>query len=218
MSNKAFGGVSRPNIQAVWRRGRARGNGRVQNEGMPALPILVALLLLAGCASIVPEELEGTVNRSVTGAGLIRDPEGYRGQTVVVGGAILLVHNRAGESEIEVLERPLEREEPLITDRSAGRFLIRSTEFLDPVVYEVGRRVTVVGTVAGVVERRIDDVTYRYPVVESRRLELWPLATGVSRAYPYPPWWYDPFWGPYGGPFWYRDPLIDPFLRQRLRR
>ena len=175
-----------------------------------AVPLALGLAL-AGCASIVPEELAGQVNRGVTGADLIRDPERYRGQTILVGGVILMVRNGPGASEVEILERPLEREEPAITDRSAGRFLIHSSEFLDPAVYAVGRRVTVVGTVVNAVERKIGDVDYRYPVVESRRLKLWPLETVASRYYPYPPYWYDPFWGPLR----YRDPFWDPFLRFR---
>src|SRR5437867_728094 len=138
---------------------------------------LLLVLLLTGCASVVPEDLAGTVNRQVSGADLMRDPERYRGQTVVLGGEILQVRNSGGEAEVEVLERPLSFEEPVLGDQSAGRFLIRHAGFLDPAVYAVGRRVTVVGTVVGQVERKMGDVGYRYPVVESRRLKLWPLET-----------------------------------------
>ncbi len=178
------------------------------------LGLMPALALgLAGCYSIVPQELADTVNRNVSGADLIREPERYLGDTVVVGGVILMVWNRPGQSELEILERPLEREEPAITDHSAGRFLIHSREFLDPAVFAVGRRVTVVGTVGTDVERKIGDVDYRYPVVESRVLKLWPLET-APRYYGYPPYWYDPFWGPY----WYRDPFFGPYWRYRFRR
>ena len=172
---------------------------------------LVLGLVLAGCASIVPQELADQMNRGVTGADLIRDPERHHGRTILVGGVILMVRNSPGASEVEILERPLEREAPAITDRSAGRFLIHSSEFLDPAVYAVGRRVTVVGTVVNAVERKIGEADYRYPVVESRRLKLWPLEIAVSRYDPYPPCWYDPFWGP----FWCRDPFWDPFFRLR---
>lgn len=195
---------------------------------------LLPALALAGCATIVPAELASRVDRSVSGADLIRAPEQYRGQTVVIGGEILHVQNMAGESEIEILERPLEYEEPLLTDHSAGRFLVRHKGFLDPAVYAVGRRVTVVGTVQGDVQRKIGDVDYRYPVLESHRLEIWPLETAASRYSRYPPYWYDPFWDPfwYGDPFWYRgpfwyrsrfwhrDPFWDPFWfrAHRFRR
>ncbi len=160
--------------------------------------------VLAGCASIVPPELAGQVNRRVTGADLLGDPERYSGQTVLAGGEILLVRNTPGQTELEILERPLRYEEPMLSDRSAGRFLIRQRGFLDPAVYAVGRRVTVVGTVTGVEQRKIGDVDYRYPVLESRRLKLWPLQMAY---YPNLFYRYDPVWGP----CWYGEPFCDPF-------
>ena len=165
---------------------------------------LLVVPALAGCASIVPPELVGQVDRQVTGADLLREPLRYVGRTILVGGEFLLVHNIPEQTELEILERPLRYEEPMVTDRSAGRFLIRQPGFLDPAVYAVGRRVTVVGTVTGVERRKIGEVEYQYPVLESRRLKLWPLQTAY---YPYPPSWYDPFWGP----CWYGEPFCDPY-------
>lgn len=195
--------------------GKSSRGGRPVGWRHDSRAIWLWLLLpaLGGCATLVPSELASVVNRSVSGADLIHDPDRHRGETIVVGGEILLVQSVAGESEVEVLERPLEFEEPVLTERSAGRFLIRHTGFLDPAEYSAGLRVTVVGRVAGAVERRLGDGDYRYPVVESKQLKLWPLETAVTRRYPYPAYRYDPYWGP----FWYRDPFWDPFWH-RFRR
>jgi outer membrane lipoprotein len=177
---------------------------------MKAGAVLVLALVVAGCASVVPSELATVVNRGITGGDLVRDPGRYRGETVLVGGEILYVQNNPDQTELEVLERPLTFEEPVLDKPSAGRFLVRAGGFLDPAVYEVGRRVTVVGTVAGSTERKIGAADYRYPVLDNRRLKLWPLETAGS-YYGYPAYWYDPFWGPFGFydpgwyPYWYRS-------------
>ena len=179
----------------------------------PAAWALVALpLALAGCVTVVPSDLAGQVNRQVSGGQLIAEPERYRGQLVVVGGEIIAVNSAPGTTELELLERPLEFDEPVFTDRSGGRFLVRHAGFLDPVVYAVGRRLTVVGTVAEAAERKIGEMSYRYPVVDARHLELWPIKTAFRNYGPYPG--YDPFWGPY----WYRDPRWDPYWWSRFHR
>src|SRR3989442_3932400 len=54
---------------------------------------LLVVPALAGCASIVPPELVGQVDRQVTGADLLREPLRYVGRTILVRGEILLVHN-----------------------------------------------------------------------------------------------------------------------------
>jgi outer membrane lipoprotein len=177
-----------------------------ESKEMRGGALLLLAVVAAGCASVVPSELAPVVNRSISGADLVRDPERYRGATVVVGGEILHVQNNPADTELEVLERPLTFEEPMLNEPSAGRFLVRAGGFLDPAVHEVGRRVTVVGTVAGAVVRKIGAADYRYPVLDNRRLKLWPF-DAPWRGYGYPPYWHDPFWGP----FWFYDPVWSPY-------
>jgi outer membrane lipoprotein len=158
---------------------------------------LLGALLAGGCATAAfpPEMLEG-VNQAVTLGDLRQAPEAHLNQKVVLGGEIVATTPRAGETEIEVLGRPLRRDDsPARTDASDGRFLVVARQFLDPAVYTRGRRVSVVGTVTGEQERSIGDQPYRYPVIAAEQVRLWPPEL-PAYAYPYPwyPWYLGPPW------------------------
>jgi outer membrane lipoprotein len=175
--------------------------------------VLVLAVVVSGCATIVPPDLAGRLNRRLSAQELLSAPEQYAGQVVMIGGEILSVRNTPGGAELEILQRALELEEPMFTDRTAGRFLARHPGFLDPAVYEVGRRVTIVGVVAAPVERKIDEVDHRYAVIDAQKVQLWPAQTWPSRYYRYPPpYWADPYW--YGYPYWWYGPYYphwDPY-------
>jgi outer membrane lipoprotein len=177
--------------------------------------LLLAGVVLAGCSTLVPPDLRDRFNRRLKGPEILGEPGRYRGQVVMMGGEIIGVRNTPDATELELLERPLEDEEPMLSDRSAGRFLARQPGFLDPAVYEVGRRVTVVGIVADPVDRKIGEVDHRYAVLDARRIQLWPERY-YGHRYP-PPYWAHPYWGFYsywGYPYWY-DPFWAP---RRLKR
>ncbi|MET0850204.1 MAG: Slp family lipoprotein [Candidatus Rokuibacteriota bacterium] len=162
---------------------------------MSALALLLALAL-AGCASAFPSEVTVGVNREVTVAGLrAAEPGTFVNQRVIVGGEILATTPKEGQTEIEVLSRRLRSDEsPERSDRSDGRFLVRAAQFLDPAVFAPGRRVTVLGTVTGEEQRPLGAVPFRYPVIASDAITLWPRDLP---PYPYP-YYYGPYW-PYWG-------------------
>ena len=173
------------------------------------IALVAGALLLAGCATgAFPPEMRKGVNQTLSLAELRQAPPGvFLQQRVILGGEILETSPQAGETEIEVLGRPLQRDDrPAWTDYSDGRFLIRSPQFLDPAVYAKGRRLTVLGTVAGEQQRAIGGQPYTYPVIASEQIRLWPNDPPLY-AYPAPyPWfWGAPGWaGLYPGPSWYR--------------
>jgi outer membrane lipoprotein len=149
--------------------------------------LLVAALLVTGCAaSPFPEALTRSVNRSLSVAQIRADPQAYRGTRVILGGEILATAPKARETEIEVLARHLDSgDAPERSDSSPGRFLVRMAGFLDPAVYARGRRVTVLGTVAGVEERPVGELPYVYPVIAAERIKLWPKeGAWVGGEYP----------------------------------
>lgn len=160
---------------------------------------LVLAFLLGGCASAFPKEVMSTVNTAITVEMLRPDPLAFKGQRVMVGGEILSTQPRTDETEIELLARRLGSDgAPERGDQSPGRLLLRSSAFLDPAVYSQGRRVTVIGTVSGVEDRKVGDVPYRYPVIQVERIRLWPkdVAVGPDYYYPWGPWpyYYDPYY------------------------
>jgi len=145
-----------------------------------------------------------TVDTRITAEELLRDPAAHKGARVILGGEILAVQPRQGHTEIELLARRLRGDDsPERSDRSPGRVLLNTPEFLDPAVYAPGRRITVVGEVAGVEERKIGEVPYRYPVITVERIRLWPKDVVVGPPYyPYP-WGFGPYgYGPYYDPFY----------------
>jgi outer membrane lipoprotein len=166
---------------------------------------LVLAVLLGGCATAFPPEVMRTVDTRVTVEALRSNPAAYQGARVMVGGDILATQPRPGQTETELLARRLlDDGSPEATDRSPGRLLLRTPDFLDPAVYAPGRRVTVVGTVAGAEERKIGEVPYRYPVITVERIRLWPQDILVAPAY-YPWPYYDPYfpWPRYPYGWWW---------------
>lgn len=178
---------------------------------------LMGALLVAGCASVIPEAAWQGVDRNFTFADLRANPDAARGRRVIFGGEILYTTVRAQETEIEVLHFPLRWDDsPNMSEASGGRFLVRRAGFLDPGAYAPGRLVTVAGAVAGSVERPVGEVPYRYPVIQADHLYLWPrsetLYPPMPYYYPWPsyppyyryPYHRYPFWYPYwGGPPWW---------------
>jgi len=136
--------------------------------------VMAAVLLLAGCAHVISKGVLQEVDTSVSYAQLSEDPNAYTGKTVLLGGDIIETQNFPDKTLVLVLQRPLgSRGQPGEGDVSEGRFIITSSEFLDPAIYSPGRKLTVAGTVAGKEEHPLGEITYTYPVIEKRELYLW---------------------------------------------
>jgi outer membrane lipoprotein len=175
----------------------------------------LGLWLCAGCAGsqLVPADMESRISRDISFPALKADPEGFRGRWVVLGGKVLSAKRLKDETQIEVLELPLDKtDRPIATLReSRGRFLAVQQEFLDPATVSPGTFVSFVGEVLGKRTMPLDDMSYDYPVLQIKTLRLWPESTRYEypEPYPYPypywspryPFWRDPFWGPY--PYWW---------------
>jgi len=173
------------------------------------LSVPVALLLLTGCVAsqLVPSDMEGRISRDVSLQALRADPDTFRGRWVVLGGKVLSAKRLKNETQIEVLQLPLDKADrpiPTLT-QSRGRFLAVQQEFLDPAIAPPGTFVSLVGEVIDGKTLPLDETTYTYPVVQIKTMKVWPdpgrfdyLEPG---PYPYWPWPY-PFW-PYPYPYRY---------------
>jgi outer membrane lipoprotein len=184
-----------------------RRNANVIACGVAAM----GALLLSGCAGVIPQGLRESVDKSVGFADLSANPEAYNGRRVALGGEILKTSPLGQVSEMEVLQYPLRYDDaPDPLAPPGGRFLVRHAGFLDPAIYAAGRRITVVGTVQGSVERPVGEAPYRYPVIGVEFVHLWPrydVAYGPDPFfYPYPYPYYP--WPYYGYPFWPYRPLM----------
>lgn len=156
----------------------------------------LVFLILWGCQHPIQREYREEAVRDVPFQEIRRDPSAYVGSTVIWGGEVIETVNLPRETEIIILQTPLGREgrpeEPI---RSEGRFIARAPDFLDPDVYEKGRRVTVAGEITGVESRPLGKMEYAYPILRIRQIHLW------REEQPLPPYYYGDPWGWYGPTF-----------------
>ncbi|MDN5935803.1 MAG: Slp family lipoprotein [Nitrosospira sp.] len=154
--------------------------------------VLVTCLLLGACSGL-PDRLQSVPVTDVTYKQASQNLSKHDGKSVRWGGVIVKVENEQNFTLVQVLSYPLSYYgRPETRERSHGRFVIKSTKFLDPAVYEAEREITVAGTIKGDIERTIDDKTVRIPLLLGEAVYLWPYNYGY---YPY-------YWG-YYGPYWY---------------
>lgn len=173
--------------------------------------LVVMLLAASGCAPGIPANVLTNVDQSITFRMLIQDPSAYEGKTVVAGGVIVKSTNeKSGNTRLEIMELPLDSYyEPLKGDRSNGRFMAVYKGYLETRIFEPGRFVTVVGTVAESTSGTVGNMTYTFPVIGATYIKLWPVQHNPAPVYTFgfgfdygpfafPPWWYYPY-----GPVWY---------------
>ncbi|WP_139349759.1 Slp family lipoprotein [Thioalkalivibrio denitrificans] len=184
------------------------------NPGLLA-GLLIILLGLAGCASPVPEPIRQAPPSQPQPNEVRADEARFEGVTVRWGGVIAAVTNRAEDTLLEVVSRPLARGgRPQLTDATQGRFLARVDGFLDPAVFAPGREITVTGTVAGLEPRTVGEFPYPYVRVDVDMHYLWAVREPIREPY-YSPWWYDPWYPyhPYYRPWHPYHPFHDPWRR-----
>lgn len=162
-----------------------------------ALVLLAGIVLVTGCASVIPEALQEQVDREVQFSDLHPDPDRFEGRMVVLGGRIAALRPADGVTELEVRELPLEkqRESPRVSAQSGGRFLVAHHGSLDPDRYRPGRLVTIVGVVQG--GRVLPGQDIPKPVIASEYIHLWPDLSSRRHFAPGRAWIYshDPFHG-----------------------
>jgi len=142
---------------------------------MRILVCALALCALAGCSQhVISREALLLTDQTVPFAAVRENPPAHLGRYLLVGGTVVQIHNTAGGAELEVVQFPLgSNDRPDEKKGSEGRFLARSPEFLDPLIYKPDRLVTLVGKVTGETTRPLDGIDYRYPVLEVREIHAW---------------------------------------------
>jgi outer membrane lipoprotein len=119
-----------------------------------------------------------------------QNPNDYQGKLVIWGGEIIeTINQKDGTTQIEVFQRSLGlREVPLDTVASEGRFLVLADKYLDPYLYQRGKKITVAGELIGKNIQPLGELDYWYPLLSSKQIYLW----SVYYYYPYPYYYYDP--------------------------
>lgn len=159
------------------------------------------IFMVSGCAHVISKDLRNTSDTTLTLRQVLQNPSAFRGKTVIWGGEIIeTLNQKDGTTQIEVFQRPLDRRgEPEKTVASEGRFLINTDQYLDPYNYQKGKRITVAGELIGEELKPIGGIDYKYPLLLSKQIYLWPEYYYSSSPYPYyyyyNPWWFYPWWG-----------------------
>ncbi len=133
----------------------------------------ILVLLDAACATRPPFELQG-VAHNITPSQVVANFPGEKGKRVVWGGVVVSAKNQPDVTELEILAYPLTFRLMPDTDRPPQiRFLVRYPGYLETVDYAPGRLVSVLGVVSDVVEGKIGDSVYHYPLLRAEKLHLW---------------------------------------------
>ena len=168
----------------------------VSRQSMKLLSILIMVAMLAACATQPPASISRvpSANLSVNGARL--NPESAIGVEVRWGGVITKVENKSSQTWVEVVSHGLGKDgKPQTDGGSDGRFIAVLSGFADPLVYQAGHLLTVVGTIQSFVNQPIGEYQYSFPLVSVSGSFMWRVIPEEDRSYYPPPWWYyDPWY------------------------
>jgi outer membrane lipoprotein len=166
-------------------------------SGFPWVSLFILIFFLSGCGHVISKDLRTKSDPSLTLNQVRQNPDVFKEKLVVWGGEIIeTVNQRDGTTEIVVFQRPLGwRGEPKETSYSEGRFLILTDNYLDPYIFRRGKKITVGGEMIGEKTKPLGEMDYRYPVVSSKQIYLWPEYYYPPYSYNYDLWWGYPYWG-----------------------
>jgi outer membrane lipoprotein len=157
-----------------------KNNSPLYNFSMLML-LVCAALALASCATVISREGLKRVDDDLDFSRLLRDPQAHMDKTVLLGGTIIETENYSHRTVLAVIQYPLgSGKRPDSSKSSGGRFLLSTTEFLDPAIYRLGRQVTVLGSVSGQETRPLQERMYTYPIIELSEIYLWPERAASS--------------------------------------
>lgn len=138
------------------------------------LIIITLLLAINGCTPIFSEQTRKMINSDASFKAVKAAPENFIGKTVMLGGRIAKVTNSVDGSYLEIVQFDLTSSSyPEDTFLSYGRFLASADSFLDPLIYERGTLITLVGEIKGKKTQRLENMDYTYPLLLMREWHLW---------------------------------------------
>jgi len=120
-------------------------------------------------------QLEAVAGRATT----------HENQAVRWGGKIVSVNNDNQQSLVQLVHFPLNSYgKPIVGKVTQGRFLVQTTQFLDPEIYKVGRLATFSGIILSEQTRLIDKKTLYLPVIQMTESHLWLQQPKMRPYYP----------------------------------
>lgn len=146
----------------------------MKHRNISNILVIFFILLLVGCAAGISKQAQSKVTYTGSFSALQKNPDAYKGEVVMLGGRIIETKASSSVSEIMVLQLAIGTNgRPVNSDKSDGRFIVQSKEFLDPAIYEKDMLLGVVGTLKGSKVLPIGDLEYTYPIVDLIEIKLW---------------------------------------------
>ncbi|MBF0529983.1 MAG: Slp family lipoprotein [Deltaproteobacteria bacterium] len=143
--------------------------------------LLLIIISLSACGPTISEEVRRQVRTDLTFPTVFNDPDSFRGQTVMFNGMILESINTPDGTLLTVLQEPVDYYgRPHDPDKSAGRFMVMDSRYLDVAVYAPGRAVSIVGVVDGSRTLPLGKTQYRYPLLKTKEIYLWKAHSTAS--------------------------------------
>ena len=172
--------------------------------------ILVSFLVLSGCA-VVPEKLQLDGNEALINFANVRaEPNANTGLSARWGGIIAKVEVKKTRTMVEVVNFKLSsRAKPIPATETQGRFRFYYQGLLDPVIFKVGKKITVVGTIANSEQGKIGEQAYLYPVLNAQKYLLWKEQKKVDVRITQQPFWYTPSYWNYYPSYPYSNVIIN---------
>ncbi len=173
----------------------------------------VVLLFVSGCnrKDVIPERLEGKVDRDLRYSDIKHDPQAKKGKLMLAGGKVLAAERMKDGTRIEVLQIPLS-EDLMPTGRvteSKGRFVVidGGDQVSDPAIFDdEKKRITVVGEVVGSTTITIDEAQQQVPQLALKHVTVWNWDRVKGGYAPYAGYGYPYGWGYrgyYGHPYYW---------------
>lgn len=163
-----------------------------------ALLLWSLLSALFSCAHVISPENRENALSAVSLADLRAHTDQYAEKTFIYGGVIADTFITDDGTDIEIVQMPLDEWGYVAThDRSEGRFIVTAKNNLDPLVFRIGREVTVSGVLIGTRTQKLRDKDYVYPLFRAKEIHLLPRKVYYRDPYD----GYEPLYYPYPYPF-----------------
>ena len=139
---------------------------------------LFCLVAVTGCSipALPVNFLDQQVETTLTFEELSKSPTAVEGRRILLGGEVLSIQEAENGMMLEMIELPLNVSHAPVMDRtqSRGRFLLLDPDPMDKDQMSVGSRLTVIGTVKGVVPQKNKEEDAAYPLLATERIATWP--------------------------------------------
>lgn len=145
--------------------------------------LTVAVLMVYGCSQL-PANIRHAPEPDIMLQEAVDNFSYARDKNVRWGGILIDVENAETTTTLHLLGYPLSRSgRPERDEPALGRFLINTTDFIDPEAYPKGSEVTVAGRLTEQTEGQVGEHPITLPVVTAETIYFWPVDSSYRYGY-----------------------------------